>query len=519
MGKRIVLVLFLGLFFPCWGWGAVGGPLILDPGSLDFGTLGRVGTRDLILGIKNAGGEPLQITRIVPPSGPFAIVSDQCSGKTLPENDRCSVAVRFAPAGTGVFSGNLSVNYRNPAAGSTSLSVRGVMIDDPLMRTPTEAAAPNAPDIQISTHALDFGSVTVGHEQQRSVTLRNLGTAPSTLGVVTPLAEPFSIVDDGCSERTLAAGGRCRILVRATPAVTGLVQGNLDIPTDSRGTLRVRVSAQGVDFSLPAIVVRDRLEWEEDLNLPFGEIFVGRSVVTTVTVNNIGSAPLAIPEGGVAVNFDPHLFLRSDGCSGQSVPPGGACNIQVRFSPFRAGPSAGAFNIRSDDPRMPDLRVTLSGAAKIAAGNSLPAAPTLIHPDPNQSSLRDTVTFRWQRCDDPDGDQVFYQFFLSKSPGETDGNVVESRIVEVPENLRLAGFGAAALALLGGSALSPRRRRLLIPLWLLVALLVACSEDKEDSAVVEIGNLDPQTTYYWKVMSDDGRGGLAESDVQSFTTR
>lgn len=520
MGKGVVLFLLAGLLFPCWAWGAEHRALILDPGYLDFGTLGRAGTRDLSLRIGNAGEVPLQIKGIDPPRGPFFLLGDRCSGKTLASKDGCSLTVRFAPSASGSFSGNLIVRYGDPASRSALLSVQGVMIDDPLMRPPTESAAPDTPDLQMSTNVIDFGSITVGHEQQRSVTVRNLGTAPSAIGAVPPLAEPLFVMEDGCSGRSLAAGGSCRIVVRAAPAVTGLLQGSLDIPTDSRGTLRVRVNAQGVDFPLPAIVVRDRLEWEEDLKLPFGEIFVGRSMVTTVTVSNIGSAPLTIPEGGVTGNLTTPLFLRSDGCSGQSLPPGGACNIQVRFSPFQPAQSSGDITIVSDDPRMPSAVLTATGAAKVASGNRPPSVPILIHPDPNQTSLRDTITFRWQRCGDPDGDKVFYHFLLSKSKEETEQNLIESRTVEVPEGLRLAGFGAASLGLLWGSTLSPRRRKFLIPLCLLLALLSACGgEDKEDSAVVEVGNLDPLTTYYWKVISDDGRGGLTQSEVQSFTTR
>ena len=32
-----------------------------------------------------------------------------------------------------------------------------------------------------------------------------------------------------------------------------------------------------------------------------------------------------------------------------------------------------------------------------------------------------------------------------------------------------------------------------------------------------VTNLKPNTTYYWKVVADDGKGGLTESDDYSFT--
>lgn len=499
------------------GSGGNGSRLMFDPGIADFGTVSVSGPVYLTVPVGNVGGESFHITRITPPPPPFSLVSDYCSGRSLPANSKCHMTVRFNSEVSGAFSGDLGMSYSDTAPRIASLSMKGVRTDAPSAPTPSLAAAPNAPDLRISTEFLDFGPVTTGKEQLRSVTVRNLGTVVGSVGSITLPSEPFFIAEDGCSGRRIGPGGSCRIGVRIAPAVTGLVQSAFDLPTGSQGNLQVRLRGQGVDIAIPAIMVRDRFEWEEDLDLPFGERFLGRSVVTTVTVGNIGSAPLTIPEAGVTNSLGRPFFLRSDGCSGQSLPPAGECNIQVRFAPFSAGGYNETLEIRSDDPRFPNLSMNMSGAGVVAAGNVPPAAPVLIHPDPNQTSLRDTITFRWSRCDDPDGDPVFYQLFLSKTD---DLEAVESRLAAVPEGLRLAGFGAASLGLLAGMGLSPRRRKLVISLLLLTSVLMACSDkDEEDNVVLEIGNLDPMTTYFWKVLSDDGRGGLAESEIRSFTTR
>lgn len=43
------------------------------------------------------------------------------------------------------------------------------------------------------------------------------------------------------------------------------------------------------------------------------------------------------------------------------------------------------------------------------------------------------------------------------------------------------------------------------------------NSDKKDYVSYAV-NLQPNTTYYWKVMADDGKGGITESNTYSFTT-
>lgn len=504
---------------PLSGTASAGARLSSDPGNLDFGSVAGTETRTLAVTLAPLGEGTLGIVKIQSPPAPFSVASDACSGLSLSPGQNCRVELRFSPQKTGTFSGDLKVSYKNPASREASIPVKGVrsQVSTP---APSQPEPPSAEGLDISTRSLNFGPVAVGFGQERQIMLRNTGTTPYNVGVVggsDPLGAPFSVAADNCSKRAIAPGGNCRVTVRFAPTQTGAPGDSIDFPTDSPnlGNVRVAVRGEGVSSPLAAIVVRDRLEWEDDGELPFGELLLGRSAVTSVTVSNLGSAPLAITDVGVEDALAPPFFLRSDGCSGQVLPPGGECGIQVRFTPRTAGTFSDSFNIRSDDPRRPSLSVALTGAGTIVPGNNPPEAPSLIHPEPGQTNLRDTVTFRWSRRGDPDGDPVFYQVFLSTTP---DFTFVEPRLAEVPEGLRLAGFGAAALALAGAPLLRGRRRWMVV-LLLVLALAAACSDEVEDSAVLEIGDLDPQTIYFWKVMSDDGRGGLAESEVRSFTTR
>ncbi len=44
------------------------------------------------------------------------------------------------------------------------------------------------------------------------------------------------------------------------------------------------------------------------------------------------------------------------------------------------------------------------------------------------------------------------------------------------------------------------------------------SSSKQNYKSYTVGKLLPNTTYYWKVTADDGKGGVTESDTYSFTT-
>ncbi len=77
---------------------------------------------------------------------------------------------------------------------------------------------------------------------------------------------------------------------------------------------------------------------------------------------------------------------------------------------------------------------------------------------------------------------------------------------------------------------SERGRENLVLLFVVVmlssALLVACGSSGDDpppspSGVIthQITGFGPGTTYYWKVVADDGNGGTTDSEIRSFTTQ
>jgi len=94
-----------------------------------------------------------------------------------------------------------------------------------------------------------------------------------------------------------------------------------------------------------------------------------------------------------------------------------------------------------------------------------PTIPTLLSPSPGATDQHLLLTFDWTPSSDPDGDSVSYTVYL-----DTD-EVVDSVVAENVENVS-----------------------------------------------IQLGNLQPETLYYWKVVAKDVKGATVSSAVSTFTT-
>jgi hypothetical protein len=100
--------------------------------------------------------------------------------------------------------------------------------------------------------------------------------------------------------------------------------------------------------------------------------------------------------------------------------------------------------------------------------NAPPSAIKLETPADNaQNQDPIDVQFKWKVPSDPDGDQLVFDFYLDKSPNPS--TLVHSDFTDLP--------------------VSPP------------------------------SELETETTYYWRVVAKDGKGGVTESEIRSFTTR
>ncbi len=196
--------------------------------------------------------------------------------------------------------------------------------------------------------------------------------------------------------------------------------------------------------------------------------------------------------------------------------------------------------------------------AETEVTNHPPAALKLLGPDHGHEGAGTTVRFSWNRTSDPDGDPVTYRLCLRAVDPLFDEatdcqqitvaqlhSLQEERVAmsdagnrnrEAPRTLLAAaiplGAPLFALGLFGVAAQRGRNGSRLVVVLLLALMAGGCSggggggddtapapEPPQNSVTKTITGLQPGTTYYWKVIAEDDKGGRVESEVRSFTTR
>jgi hypothetical protein len=75
----------------------------VSPTSLDFKKVETGAFLDKTVTVRNTGNENLAIYSVTPPSPPFSISTDSCSGQSLAPSRTCKVTYGFLPGSTGFF--------------------------------------------------------------------------------------------------------------------------------------------------------------------------------------------------------------------------------------------------------------------------------------------------------------------------------------------------------------------------------------------------------------------------------
>jgi Abnormal spindle-like microcephaly-assoc'd, ASPM-SPD-2-Hydin len=393
----------------------------------------------------------------------------------------------------------------------------------------------------------DFGTVTSATTVDHVITLANIGDGTLVIGalaVTDPLAAPFSIpvALDTCSGKTLTLplAGSCTFTARFAPTAAGLTADTFNIPSnDPAATPAVSsfaLSGTGTALLVPLISVTDSIAPATDQIVPFGGVLVGGSADATITVTNAGTAGLVIGQIASTNPLAAPFSILNDTCSIKTIAPAATCTLSVRFAPTANGPANDTFDITSTG--LPTVTVSVNGTGGTTAttpgtGNNPPSNPVLVSPTNAQTGVPTTMAFTWKKSLDPDGDVVKYHLTYSTDPNFA----VSPQTVDVA-SAKLAGLLFAGLGSMGGGIIligfvagnSSRRSRMttlgIIALIFVGTLLTSCGgsgggtpSPTTTDQVSPTVTLTAKTTYYWKVVADDGKGGLATSETFSFTTQ
>lgn len=161
----------------------------------------------------------------------------------------------------------------------------------------------------------------------------------------------------------------------------------------------------------------------------------------------------------------------------------------------------------------------------IPISNAIPPVPTLISPSQG-AVVSPTVTFSWRQLPDVDGDAITNSLYISETQSFTRTTpIMVSFLSDLPQVIYAQAGG---VLLLLGLLLCRKRTKLLTGSLLAVSLLsliISCGGGSNENSDADptlrsyTVQLSAQTTYYWKVIADDGSGDITQSRVSSFATK
>ena len=291
--------------------------------AIDFGTIDAGQTGEQTITITNTGTADLEITGIKG-EGDVSGLTFDTTMFTLAPNGSQTVTVTFPSSVEGTFSGNITISSNDPDRATQTLSVSVIV------------QPPPAPAIAVQQTAVNFGTIEAGQTGQRTITIRNTGTAPLE---ITGIESDVSGLTFTPSTFTLAPNGSQTVTVTFPSSVEGTFSGNITIssndPNSGTSTLSVSVIVQPPPA--PVIAVQQTA-------VDFGTIEAGQTGQRTIAIMNTGTAPLEITgiESDVSgLSFSPSTF---------TLAPNGSQTVTITFPSSVEGTFSGNITISSNDP-------------------------------------------------------------------------------------------------------------------------------------------------------------------------
>lgn len=306
--------------------------LTISPATHDFGAV-VPGTSSSAVPytVQNTGGAQAGAVTVAlngADAADFALITDGCTGRTIPGGGSCTFAVAFAPQDAGAKTASVSVSATPGGSASAAVSGTG-------LRPATLTVAPAAHD---------FGDTVLGVSSTSTIlTVQNVGDVPtgvlSTAVGGTDGAE-FTVASDACDGTTLAPSASCTIAVNFSPTTAGPKAADVVVAATPGGSVMTSLSGNGLT---PAAL--DITPAAADL----GTVFIGSMTSAVFTVRNSGSAPAGTLSASVSGADAAEFAIIADTCSGAALAGGASCSITVELVPTSAGAKSASLNVSASN--------------------------------------------------------------------------------------------------------------------------------------------------------------------------
>ena len=292
------------------------------------------------------------------------------------------------------------------------------------------------PDITLSTEALDFGEVVLGHQTTLGFFVGNEGIGDLNLSMISldgTTSGDFSVVTG--APVVVEPGEEVELQVRYTPDVVGQDYGRLVLVTDDTDhpSVEIALSAFGVE---PLVDLDPETLW-------FGAVPVGETRARTVRLSARGSGTLRLTELALSDGADAVFSVAMP--AGVALPyemsTGLSMEVTVTYAPDSLDPWEAELGFETNDPTSPTVSVQLLG--NTADDPTVNAAPVVEITDPDwgdYSLLGDRIDVVASVYDEEDGATSLYCYLLADSvPAGAGGSPDEAGQIVLPWSPGAAG--------------------------------------------------------------------------------
>jgi len=321
---------------------AVESGMRIEPGVLDFGSVGisEAATRQLV--VSNVGDEAFTIDAVrIEGTQELSFESDTTLPATIQPDGFLTVRVTYQPFAARETSARLLIETDEPEIGTRDVPIFG------------EGAGPR---FEVVPALLQFGVVD-DRTTQRPLLMANSGSSSLQVTQLDLSGDPqFRIVRTPPIPIRIGPGETVQVDVELEPDRVGTFTATVTVASNRGAQPEVRVPVRafrGQRFCR-LTAVPDRLN--------FGVVSPGLARTATVTFRNDGNEDCAVEGVGLRNPSDPFFSLDFRTLP-DALAPGEMLDVPVRFAPTEDRDGKAALVVQTNDPLAPRATVNLVGTA------------------------------------------------------------------------------------------------------------------------------------------------------------
>ena len=205
--------------------------IVVDPTSIDFGSVRITQTDTRTITITNGGAANLIISSIGDPGGEFSILNKPSLPLTIPSTQSVTLSVSFSPLFVGPANASFAIGSNDPLTPVVNISLTGIGVGTPV------------PNLETSVGLVDFGTSTT----PRMFEITNTGEADLVIPTIFQPSAPFSL--SGVGTGILKTGEKKTLTINFSPTTLGVFTSGFTIVCNDPDSLLKFIPLKGTSLA------------------------------------------------------------------------------------------------------------------------------------------------------------------------------------------------------------------------------------------------------------------------------